>query len=51
MHLNLRTKPYEAVVWVNGKKKIVGYFKSAEEAGEAVKKAKQQLHGDFFNDT
>jgi hypothetical protein len=47
----LRTKPYEAVVWIDGRKKIVGYFKSAEEAGEAVKKAKQQLHGDFFNDT
>ena len=47
----LRTKPYEGVVWIDGKKKIVGYFKTAQEAGDAVKKAKEKLHGEFFNDT
>ena len=47
----LPTKPYEGAVWVNGKKKIVGYFKTAKEAGDAVKEVKRELHGDFYNDT
>ena len=46
----LQSKPYEGVVWNKGKKKIVGYFKTAEEAGNAVKKAKKELYEEFYND-
>lgn len=48
---HLRLNPYEAVVWIDGKKKILGYFKTSELAGQAVKEAKRKLHGSFFNDT
>ena len=40
---------YEVSIQANGKRKYLGVFKTAEEAGKAYTEAAKQLHKNFFN--
>ena len=42
-----RDKKWKAQLMINRKVKYLGYFKTIEEAEEAVKKAREELHGEF----
>lgn len=42
-----KAKRYEAYVTISNKKRHLGYFISAEEAGEAYNRAASALHGNF----
>lgn len=43
-HWRADKNKYESAITVCGKKKRLGYFKTAEDAHEAYKRAKRQLH-------
>jgi hypothetical protein len=38
---------YQATICIKGKNKNIGYFSSLTEAEQAIKKARQKLHGEF----
>jgi hypothetical protein len=38
---------YQATICIKGKNKNIGYFSSLTEAEQAIKKARQELHGEF----
>jgi len=40
-------KKWQAQLMINRKAKYLGVFKTVEEAAEAVKKAREELHGEF----
>lgn len=42
-----RDKKWQAQLMINKKSKHLGIFKTIEEATEAVKKAREELHGEF----
>ena len=44
-----RNKRWQAQINVNSKPVYLGQFKSIEEAGEVVRRAREQLHGEFCN--
>ena len=44
-----RAKPYQARVNLNGKRKSLGYFNTAEEASQAYAKYMLPIAGEFFN--
>lgn len=43
-----REKPYVARITINGKRKHLGYFYTAQQAGEAYKNAARELQGEFY---
>lgn len=42
-----REKRWVAQIWVRGKKKVIGYFNTPEDAHKAYAKASSSLHGEF----
>ena len=42
-----RYKKWQAQLMINREVKYLGYFKTIEQAEEAVKKAREELHGEF----
>lgn len=42
-----KSKKWRARIAVNGRRFNLGYFNTAEEAGNAIKKYRKSLHGDF----
>lgn len=44
---NTEKKKWRAAIHVEGKTRLLGYFNTPEEAGEAYKKASIELHGSF----
>lgn len=42
-----RTGRYRAIITLDGEKTYLGSFKTAEEAGEAYRKASLEFHGEF----
>lgn len=47
--MDKRSNKYRAYINVAGKQKGLGYYNTAEEAGEAYQKAAKELHGEFYN--
>lgn len=43
-----RKRLFEAHIKINGKKKFLGYFRTAEEASVVYERAAQRLHGAFY---
>jgi len=39
---------WKARIWVDGKRKLLGYFRTKEEAAAAYEKAARELHGEFY---
>ena len=44
-----RRHKWVAEIWMNGIKRHIGYFPTAEAAGAAYAEAAKRLHGEFMN--
>lgn len=42
-----RTKPWVARIWINGRKKTIGYFRTAEDAARAYNENALEHYGEF----
>jgi hypothetical protein len=47
VYWNKRAKKWMAKIKINKERKHIGCFKTLEEAAEAIKKAREELHGEF----
>lgn len=47
--VSIRGAKYRASIWVDGKERHLGYYKTAEEAKVVYDKIARELHGKYFN--